>query len=624
MKLVKIIFFVFFIFTAFFCGAFFWLVNHKTVDFSILENYNPGKPSILLDDEGNEWARFELDKREPISLHQMPKHLIQAFLAAEDREFFSHNGISFRGIIRSSLVNLKNFRVVQGASTITQQLVKLLFFDSRRTFSRKIKEQFLSILVELQFTKEQILQTYLNHVYFGCGIYGVCAACKRFFNKSVSEITPAESAVLAGVQKCPAVYCPLLCPLSSEKRRNLILKIMSDLEFITKDEYQLFVNQPLIIYKPNINVMGLHIKETLRIKLEELFGKEKLYAGGLKIQTTINKKLQQSAQEKFTNKFKQLRKELGEDVDGALVSIDVKSGDIKALIGGFEYKESQFNRALQAKRQIGSIFKPLIYAGAIMHGKNFVSLEVDEPLELVVGNNIWKPQNHTRKFEGSMTLARALSLSNNIVTIKTLLNVGYESIIDIALKSGIKEPINRVPALSLGCVDVTPLQAAALFNIFANSGIYVKPNFLKWVKDPLGNKLCISKTKQKIALNHKISDQVAKILGIGIKRYIKSKELDFEAIGKTGTTNDSRTCWFCGSTPELTTAMYIGRDDNRSLGKNIYPVYTLFPIWLEINSEFIPKQKKFVRDPSLKEIYIDWITGQEVNSTDSQAIAVLV
>jgi len=217
----------------------------------------------------------------------MPNHLIQAFLAAEDRDFFNHSGVSVKGMIRSTLVNLKSGRIVQGASTITQQLVKLLFFDSRRTFKRKIKEQFFSVLVELQFTKEQILETYLNHVYFGCGIYGVSAACKRFFNKDVSEISPGESAILAGVQKCPGLYCPLLCPLSSEKRRNLILKIMLDLTFITEDEFEKYKNEPLNIYKPNINVIGLHLKETLRLQLEDLVGKSKLYTGGLRIQTTI-------------------------------------------------------------------------------------------------------------------------------------------------------------------------------------------------------------------------------------------------------------------------------------------------------------------------------------------------
>jgi membrane carboxypeptidase/penicillin-binding protein len=624
MRFLYFLFCFFFFLITFFCGAFFWLVNHKSIDFSILENYNPGKPSVLLDDEGNEWARFELDRRVPIKLHQMPKHLIQAFIAAEDREFFFHNGVSIRGMIRSTLVNLKNGRIVQGASTITQQLVKLLFFDSRRTFKRKIKEQFFSILVELQFTKEQILETYLNHVYFGCGIYGVSAACKRFFNKDVSEIDPSESAVLAGVQKCPAVYCPLLCPLSSEKRRNLILKIMAELKFISDDEYELYKNKALEVYKPNFNVIGLHLKETLRLHMESLFGKEMLYTGGLIIQTTLNRKLQEIAEEKFKNKFIQLKRELGEDIDGALVSIDVKSGDIKALIGGFNYKESQYNRALKAKRQMGSIFKPLVYSCAIMQGKNFAALEVDEPLELISGGHIWKPQNHTCKFEGEMTLARALSLSNNSITIKTLLNVGYDPVVDLAIKSGIKGPINKFPALSLGCVDVTPLEAAASFNIFANSGTYVKPNFLKWVKDPVGNKLFSSRLKQRQVLDNRVTDQVSKVLEIGIRRYLKSRELDFEAIGKTGTTNDSRTCWFSGATPELTTTIYIGRDDNRSLGKNIFPVYTLFPIWFEINKEFKINKKKFVRDPSLKEVHIDWVTGKEVNSEDTRAVALLL
>ncbi|OGB84501.1 hypothetical protein A3F66_00395 [candidate division TM6 bacterium RIFCSPHIGHO2_12_FULL_32_22] len=624
MKLLKFLFFSFFLFIAFCLGAFFWLINNKSVDFSVLENYNPGRPSILLDDEGIEWGRFELDRREPIKLSKMPQHLIHAFLAAEDRDFFNHPGVSIRGILRSVLVNIKNGRIVQGASTITQQLVKLLFFDLKRTFRRKIKEQFFSILVELQFTKEQILETYLNHVYFGCGIYGVSAACKRFFNKDVSEIDASESAVLAGIQKCPAQYCPLLCPLSSEKRRNLILKIMVNLNFITNEDYEKYIKESIKIYQPNARIIGLHLKETLRLQLEELFGKEKLYTGGLKIYTTINKKLQELSEEKFKKQFSKLRKELGSDVDGALVTIDVKTGEVKALIGGFDYKESQFNRALQAKRQMGSIFKPLVYACAIKKGKNFAFVDIDEPLEINSGKTVWRPQNYTRKFEGQMTLARALSLSNNSITIKTLLDVGYDPIVDLALKSGIEEPIHRFPSLSLGCVDVTPLQAAASFNIFANSGFYVKPYLIKSVRDGLGNKLYSGKIKRRFAIENKISDQVAKVLEIGVRRYLKSNKLDFEAIGKTGTTNDSRTCWFCGATPELTTAIYIGRDDNSSLGDNIYPVYTLFPIWFEINKNYIPETKKFTRDPGLKEHFIDWISGQEIDKNEPRAVTILI
>lgn len=624
MKFFKIFFIFSFLFLSFLSGSFFWLINHKSVDFSVLENYNPGKPSILLDDEGNEWARFELDKREPIKLNIVPDHLIQAFLAAEDREFFDHNGVSIRGMIRSTLVNLKNRRIVQGASTITQQLVKLLFFDSRKTFKRKIKEQFFSLLVEMQFTKEQILETYLNHVYFGCGIYGVSAACKRFFNKSVTEITPSESAVLAGVQKCPAVYCPLLNPEASQKRRNLILQVMSELNFITSYDFEVYKNEPLVLNRPNVKIIGSHIKESLRQQLEDLVGKEILYTGGLKIQTTINKKLQKISEQKFYNKFTELKKTLGEDIDGALVSIDVKSGDIKALIGGYSYKESQFNRAFQAKRQMGSIFKPIVYAAYLKQGNNFSNVENDEPLEIISGASVWRPRNHTRKFEGQMTLARALSLSNNIITIKALLSAGYESVVDIALKSGIREPINRFPSLALGCVDVTPLQVAASFNVFANSGKYVKPNLLKWVKDGLGNKIWSCKCKEKVALESKISDQVAKVLEIGVKRYLRKNSLDFEAIGKTGTTNDSRTCWFSGSTPELTTTIYIGRDNNTPLGKNIYPVYTLFPIWFEVNKKFVPLNKKFARDPSLKEIFIDWGTGKEVSSSEPSAVSILI
>ena len=238
------LFFIFFIFVAG-AGAAFYLFTHHTVDFSTLAHYNPGHPSILLDDQGNEWGRFQLDRREPIAYDHMPAHLRNAFIAAEDWQFFSHPGISIKGIMRSIIKNVLHGKKLQGASTITQQLVKLLFFDSQKTFKRKIKEQLYALLVEQQFTKEQILETYLNHVYFGFGIYGVEAASQRFWGKHASDLTIDESATLAGVIRCPGQYCPIINPLSAQRRRNIILNSMKNLGMITGEEYEHAIQLPI-------------------------------------------------------------------------------------------------------------------------------------------------------------------------------------------------------------------------------------------------------------------------------------------------------------------------------------------------------------------------------------------
>lgn len=277
--IVKSLLFIFCITTCLAGGAFFYLLDNHIIDLSPLAHYNPGKPSILLDDQGNEWARFSLDRRQPISLHEMPRHLINAFIAAEDWQFFDHGGISWKGIMRSTLINAYNRRIVQGASTITQQLVKLLFFDSQRTFSRKIKEQVYSFLVERQFTKEYILETYLNHIYFGCGIYGVQAASQRFWGKNAADLTIDQSAVLASIVRSPNHYCPINSPKAAQSRRDVILKSMSKLKLISVQEYEQAVAQPVIILKNDTVLCAPHLKETIRLFLENLVGKEKVYTG---------------------------------------------------------------------------------------------------------------------------------------------------------------------------------------------------------------------------------------------------------------------------------------------------------------------------------------------------------
>lgn len=612
---------------AFVLGLLFCLQNNLWVDFSVLENYNPGKPSILLDDAGQEWARFEMDRRQIVSLKVVPKHLIDAFLVSEDRDFFKHVGVSWKGILRSILVNIKHGRIVQGASTITQQLVKLLFFDSRRTFKRKIKEQLVALLVERQFTKEQILETYLNHVYFGCGIYGVEAAAKRFFGKTVSDLTICESATLASIVKSPGQYCPLLCPLSAQTRRNLVLQQIAKQKIIDQETCQLLVSEPLKVCEPEKDQLAPHLKEAIRQFLEHQFGKYALYHEGLIIKTTLNAQSQRLAQIEFGKQFLKLKKELGATVDGALISMDTKSGAIKALIGGTDFNNSKFDRALQARRQMGSIFKPIVYSAALQAGYNFMHTEIDEPVEVAFGGQLWRPRNNNRKFAGSMTLARALSISNNVIAVKTLVLAGCDKVAKLAEDFNLPGPICAYPSLALGCIDVTLKEASGVFNVFANNGIYVEPHYLQWVKDQWGTKIWRHTDVNKRVLPTNISNQVTKVLGIGMDRFIAKfggQKLLAESIGKTGTTNDSRTCWFAGATPSLTTVLYLGKDDNSPLGHDIYPIWTLFPIWLGLYQKLVKTPEQFVYDPALTEVSVDAVTGNKVWFENEHTIKLLI
>lgn len=602
-------------------GIAFYLVNNHQIDFSALSRYKPGNPSIILDDEGHEWARFQLDRRDPITYDKMPPHLINAFIAAEDWQFFSHSGLSWRGIIRSTLVNLYNGRKMQGASTITQQLVRLLFFDTQKTFSRKLKEQSYALLIEQQCTKEQIMEMYLNHVYLGCGIYGVEAACQRFWHKHALDISIDEAATLAAIVQLPEHYCPLNYPLSAQKRRDSILFKMKKLDFITGDEYEQAKKNPVQCINRSDEVQAPHAKETLRLMLEELVGKEALYCGGLIIQSTINSTIQKKAEISFAKNVKQIREKINAMADGALISMDTKTGEIKALIGGYDFITSQFNRT-EARRQMGSIIKPLIYSVATASGHSFAETEIDEPIQVLCGASTWQPNNWDQQFVGQVTLAYALSRSNNIVAVKTLLHCGIDKVVDLATRCHIKGPIPPYPSLALGCVDVTVKEAIGMFNIFPNHGIYVEPHLINWIKDSWGKKIWRYTPKQEFIIDPQMSDKVAKVLAIGMERihsnWYKDNWLPCESISKTGTTNECRTCWFAGATPQLTTVIYIGRDDNKSLGEQIYPLTTAFPIWKDLYESINHSQQKFVFDPHLHEIIVDEKTGSRLASAEQE------
>ena len=601
---------------SFFFGAAVFVLHNQIVDFSSLENYNPGVPSVLLDDEGKEWARFQVDRRQFVQLNVMSKHIIDAFISAEDHAFFEHQGISFKGIIRSILVNIWKGRRAQGASTITQQLIRLLFFNAKKTFIRKIKEQVIAILVERQFTKEYILETYLNHVYFGYGIYGVEAAAQRFWKKSASEVSIDEAAILASIVRSPRYYSPLRAPLSVEKRRNVILKSMLKLKVISQEEYEKATDQEVVVAEIESSVFAPHLKESIRIEVEKMIGKASLYTGGFVIQTTIDTQMQQAAQESFYNHVTKLREKMFDTIDGGMVCIESKTGEVKSFVGGYDFNASKFNRVLQAKRQMGSTFKPFVYAVGLEQGLSLRDVEIDEPYEYFQNGTFWAPRNHTRTFVGPITLARALSYSNNIVTVKTALKGGLQNIVEMASRCSISAKLQPYPSLALGCLNVNLLESVGAFNLFANHGKFVEPHYIRWVKNKFGEKIYKAKVEKKQVLSWEIASKIGHVLTFSIRRLqrvIGDRWFGGEALGKTGTTNDSRTCWFCGSTPEYTTSVYIGSDDNRTLGEQVYASKVSFPIWFYFHKKCDLKPKKFSYDPLLKSVEVNWKNGQIVN-----------
>ncbi|MBS1987952.1 PBP1A family penicillin-binding protein [Candidatus Dependentiae bacterium] len=612
---------VFFIIFSVACGTVLYLFNATQIDFSVVEQQSIVTPSVLLDDQGHELMRFEQDKREPVAYEKIPPHLVEAFVAAEDHKFFEHIGVSFKGIIRSMLVNLYYRRAVQGASTITQQLARLLFLSSERTLTRKLKELFFTLQLEQQLTKEQILELYLNNIYFGRGIYGVEAASRRFWNKTVTEITLEEAATLAAVAKSARFYSPLNAPRSSKQRRNVILRSMCNLKIITQEECAIAQGKELILHDhlPG-SPMRLYLYEWVRQWAEQTFGKNTLYRGGLKIKTTIDSAAQEKAEKSFSAVVGPMREKMGDNLNGGMVCLEVGTGFIKAAVGGFDFKQSQFNRAFQAYRQMGSSFKPILYSYALNQGIGMDRVFVDEPIEIELpGEQSWKPRNWNRKFEGPMTLIRALARSNNIVSIKLLMEVGIVRVCDWARRFGIHRRLLEYPSLALGIAEATVQENAAAFNVFANNGIYIQPTMVEWVKNSHGTKVWQVEQVTHRAIPVRLCSQMVNALSQRMeltRRQSPRQWIDAETIGKSGSTNGAASVWFVGSTPSLTTAVYLGYDDNKPLGSQVFASKTAFPIWKSFNKSLTHASKHFYKDPSLHEICIDWVTGKRVRHYD--------
>ncbi len=597
-------------------GAFFAVFESKEIDLVTFQQQAKTQPSVILDDQGNELARFALDKKEPITIDQIPPVVIKAFVAAEDHSFFSHYGVSLKGIARSMLVNLYYQKKVQGASTITQQVARLMFLTHERTWRRKLHEVVIALQLERQLSKEQILELYLNNIYFGRGIYGVEAACNRFWGKSVDQVTVDEAAMLAAVAKSARFYSPLNAPRTAKHRRNVVLHCMKLLHFISDDEYRQAKGRDLEIkdFIPG-NKIRLYIQEWIRSWAEKKWGREALYHQGLRIKTSINADIQEKAEKAFTDHMLKNREKLGDGVNGGMVVLDVPTGKVRSLIGGFDYQESQFNRVFQASRPLASSFKPLLYACAFEAGLTADMVMKDEPFAFEQGDGtLWKPRNWYRDFDGDMTLARALAISNNIITIKLLLKIGMEPVAKKVKLFGLTDEFKPYPSSAIGTIQANVMENAAAFNVFANDGVYVKPYMIEWVKDKWGKRIWSCQPEKRRVLDSKLNSKMVKILTyrmkLAKKRNRSGKWFDAQAIGKTGSSNEAASTWFVGATPELSSAIYVGRDNNTPMGRYIFGSTTALPIWVEFAKSLKYKKKDFYYDPSLREVVIDWWTGQ--------------
>ncbi len=504
-----------------------------------------------------------------VPLSQIPLHLQQAVIAVEDAGFYQHRGISLRGIARAMWRNLLAGELIEGGSTITQQLARTLFLSQERALSRKIAEILLALEIERRLTKEEILERYLNQVYFGQGAYGVEMAARIYFGKSVGQLTLAESAMLAGLIRAPSLYSPYENFQLAKRRQIIVLDRMVESGYITPEEAEKAKQEPVrLVERANAGLIGIrapYFVSYILPQLLERYGEDGVYCGGLQVYTTLDVRMQAVAEKAVRLGIDEAKRANLRITQGALVAIDPRTGAIRAMIGGYDFRKSQFNRAWQARRQPGSAFKPFIYVTALANGIPPTRIIVDEPLSLEIPGvrEKWEPQNYDLKFRGPVTLRQAVEQSINIPAIKILSELGPQQVIAYAHRMGIKSPLPPVLSLALGTAEVTPLEMASAFGVLAANGIRAEPFAIIRVEDRQGRVLEESIPRREVALKREVAYLMTDILKGVIQRGTgRAAEIGRPAAGKTGTTDDYRNAWFVGYTPQLVASVWVGNDDN--------------------------------------------------------------
>lgn len=708
-------------------GVYFWYVWSSNLPYiGSVKEYRPPIITEIFSNDGEVIGRLWEEKRTILLLDQMPKHLIQAFVAAEDSRFFEHKGVDIKSIVRAFIKNMSTGKIKQGGSTITQQVTKsLLLKNVQRTYRRKVREAILSLQLEKEFSKEHILFLYLNQIYLGQGAYGVEAAAKTYFNKPAKELNLAESALLAGLPQAPARYSPVSHFERAKARQRYALERMVEEGLINDKEFNTALSSPLDIGVRGENTFerAPYFTEHVRRYLLKKYGKDLLYRGGLKVYTTLNLKMQGLAKkalnrglyeldkregyrgpvkhltaddipdfkvkaiEKFASnppekdsivqglvvkvddKKKEVTIQIGDETallplkemkwarkpnkkiayysakirkpskalrsgdvilvrilgrhdgslpgqvgkepdtgkgnrsgfswdvsleqvpvaQGALFCMEPETGEVKAMVGGRDFKDSQFNRAIQSRRQPGSAFKPLIYSAALDKGMSAASIIMDAPY--VSRRNLqgeaWKPKNYKEKFYGPTLLRTGLVKSRNVITVKILKKLGVNYAIDYVRSMGIESPMAPDLSLALGSSGLSLMEITKAYAVFANGGMLIKPIYVKRVLDRNGQVIEENQTETVQAISKETAFLMTDLLGAVITEGTgwRIRAMKRPAAGKTGTTNDLKDAWFIGYTPGLVTGVWVGYDDAKEMGKGETGSRAASPIWLGFMSE---------------------------------------
>ena len=685
---------IFLLVIVFFTLSTLWYFSIGLPDYKKLSNYQPPISSRVYSGDGRLIAEYAIQKRLFVPFNSIPETVVNAFLSAEDKNFFNHPGIDAKGILRATFNNIKNLsqnKRLEGASTITQQVAKNFLLTNEVSLKRKIKEAILAFRIERAYSKERILELYLNQIYLGQGTYGIAAASLEYFDKSIKELNYVDAALLAALPKAPSKYNPYKYPEVGKFRRDLVLKNLKDNGFITKKEFNTFKNTKLRLKKRKIEIVNEanSYTEEVRRSVNENFGFEKLYSQGLSIKTPLNIdyqikalnslragieqydrrrgwrgvitntyknknwkktiknfKLDPTLKWKFAEiidlnnseiKFKLIDNKKTQEIEilsqanlkwaikknkniedifkigdiifvkletgnwklkqypkvnGGIIVLDPFTGDVKALVGGFNFKSSEFNRVTQAKRQPGSAFKPIVYAAALENGFSPNSIILDAPFVESQGEGLknWKPENYGKKFYGPSTLRKGIEYSRNLMTVRIANTLGLNKILELSKKLNIYEEIPELLSVSLGAAETTLINLTAAYASFVNGGKKIEPSLISRIQDRRGktifkvkNRECvgcekfiesskkypiISNTNERI-FSEETAYQMTSILKGAVERGTakKLRTLKVPLAGKTGTTNDNYDAWFIGFSSNLVIGVYIGFDNPRSLGK---------------------------------------------------------
>jgi 1A family penicillin-binding protein len=594
-----------------------------------LSAYQPGGAPVLLDRHGEKFADLAPYERVVVTLDSLPPYVANAFIAVEDRRFWRHRGVDWPRVIGAALANVRAREVRQGSSTIPMQLARNIFPrelpGTERTLKRKLQEARVAQQIEARFTKSEILEMYMNHIYFGGGAYGIEAAARLYFDKAARDLGLAEAAALAALPKAPTHYDPRHQPERAKQRRDLVLALMAQQGLIDEDAAATARESKLVARTDGRRdrsgvPLGAYYIDIVRYMLEERFG-ESLYRSRVRIHTTLDPTAQRAAEKELEAQLKSLegRVRRGEgELQGAIVVMEAATGDVLALVGGRDPMTSRYNRATNGRRQVGSAFKPFVFAAALAEGVPTSQLVLDAPLRMQLSrNDVWEPSNFDGRYEGEVSLRHALVRSRNVPTIRLASAVGIDDVARTARLAGVAERMDETPSLALGTVAMSPLQLATAYTTFATLGQTSQPRFVLRVEDESGAMLWQPPRRtatrgMDAAVAYIVTDILRDAVEYGTGTGVRAAGFRGPVAGKTGTTNNATDAWFVGYTPDVVGAVWIGYDRPSPLGSAATGGGFAAPVWGRVMRQVYserPMPNPWLTPPDVLARRIDPYTG---------------